>query len=176
MSVASVCPTAALSAVASGARRTRPAAAAAAGVVRPRPAAALRFQQRSSRSTARRQALCVRAVTDVTDANWEEEVLKSSVPVLVDFWATWCGPCKLMHPMMDWAEKEFGGPLKVVKVEADQSPDTIEKYKVYGLPCFIVFKEGKEAEGSHAEGAMTKKSLTTYLAQHAGVAPVAAKA
>ncbi|EFN53851.1 hypothetical protein CHLNCDRAFT_14388, partial [Chlorella variabilis] len=122
----------------------------------------------ASRPAARRQSTCVRAVLDATEANWEEEVLKvrPAVPVLVDVWATWCGPCKLMSPLMTWAEKEYAGALKVVKVEADPNPALIEQYKVYGLPCFLIFKGGALVEGSKEEGAMPKKQLVEYLAKH----------
>ncbi|PSC67617.1 thioredoxin x [Micractinium conductrix] len=152
------------------------ASATAAAVARPRPVAQLRPALRSSRAAARRgAAVAVRAVLDVSDGTFEAEVLKSPVPVLVDFWATWCGPCKLMHPMMAWAEKEYGSALKVVKIEADPNQECIKKYNVHGLPCFIMFKDGQEVEGSHSEGAMSKKALTEYLAKH-GVVPVAANA
>ncbi|KAL4420052.1 hypothetical protein ABPG77_007491 [Micractinium sp. CCAP 211/92] len=162
------------SARSSSAGRARSAAVAA---VRPRAAAgAFRVQRASSRAAARRSAVCVHAVLNVTDDTFDEEVLKSPVPVLVDFWANWCGPCRLMHPMMDWAEKEYGSALKVVKVEADGNTATIEKYKVYGLPCFILFKDGQEVEGSHSEGAMSKKALTEYLQRNLGLAPAATKA
>ncbi|KAL4440620.1 hypothetical protein ABPG75_003621 [Micractinium tetrahymenae] len=173
--VALVQPASAMSGAArsSSAVRARTAAAA----VRPRTAAAaLCVQRSSSRAAARRSAVCVRAVLNVTDDTFEEEVLEAPVPVLVDFWANWCGPCRLMHPMMDWAEKEYGSALKVVKVEADGNTGSIEKYKVYGLPCFILFKDGQEVEGSHSEGAMTKKALGEYLQKHLGLVPAPAKA
>ncbi|GFR53034.1 hypothetical protein Agub_g15726 [Astrephomene gubernaculifera] len=114
---------------------------------------------------ARRQ-LHVARVADVNEAAFEEQVLKASTPVLVDFWAAWCGPCKLVAPLMDWAEKEYGGKLKVVKVEHDANPALIAKYKVYGLPTLIVFKEGQEVEGSKREGAVTKAMLQQYLTKN----------
>ncbi|KAL4852836.1 Thioredoxin X [Chlorella vulgaris] len=165
--------TSGISALASSRRSAAPAAAAHA-----RPAASLvRLQQRSRvqggarRLSARRHSTCVRAVLDATEANFEEEVLKSKVPVLVDVWATWCGPCKLMSPMMDWAEKEYGAALKVTKMEADPNPALVEEYKVYGLPCFLLFRDGALVEGSRTEGAMSKKGLQEYLAKHGISAP-----
>lgn len=105
-------------------------------------------------------------VTNADQANFEEQVLKATGPVLVDFWASWCGPCKLVAPLMDWAEKEFDGKLKVVKVEHDANPKLIAQFKVYGLPTLIMFKDGQEVGGSKREGAVTKPLLQTYLAKH----------
>eukprot|EP00195_Chlamydomonas_chlamydogama_P013741 CAMPEP_0202896018 /NCGR_PEP_ID=MMETSP1392-20130828/5106_1 /ASSEMBLY_ACC=CAM_ASM_000868 /TAXON_ID=225041 /ORGANISM="Chlamydomonas chlamydogama, Strain SAG 11-48b" /LENGTH=147 /DNA_ID=CAMNT_0049581233 /DNA_START=109 /DNA_END=552 /DNA_ORIENTATION=- len=111
-------------------------------------------------------------VTNVNQDNFATEVLKSDKPVLVDFWANWCGPCKLVAPLMDWAEKEYKD-IKVVKVEHDANPNLISQYKVYGLPTLILFKDGVEITGSKREGAVTKAMLQAYLKQHGvvGVAP-----
>eukprot|EP00887_Chlorella_sp_A99_P002239 scaffold10.g2239.t1 len=130
---------------------------------RPRPAASLRWRAAARPAPARRANSQIVCVADISDANFEAEVLKSEVPVLVDFWATWCGPCKLVVPTMVWAEKEYAGKLKVVKVEVDPNPAAVERYGVYGLPCLILFKDGAEVEGSHAEGAVTRKVLQEYL-------------
>ncbi|EFJ50316.1 hypothetical protein VOLCADRAFT_58287 [Volvox carteri f. nagariensis] len=108
----------------------------------------------------------VTRVANVTEAVFEEQVLKADTPVLVDFWAAWCGPCKLVAPLMDWAEKEYNGKLKVVKIEHDSNPQLIAKYKVYGLPTLIVFKDGEEIAGSKREGAITKALLEQYLSKH----------
>jgi thioredoxin 1 len=105
---------------------------------------------------------------------------KAGNPVLVDFWATWCGPCKLVAPSMVWAEKEFGEHLKVVKINVTESAkapavkELMERYRVYGLPCLVVFKGGEELEGSHREGAITKKGLGEYLETHLGLKPAPA--
>jgi thioredoxin 1 len=107
-------------------------------------------------------------VKEITsDAEFEQEVLKAEGPVLVDFWAPWCGPCKLVAPLMTWAEKEHAGALKVVKVEHDPNKSLVEKYKVYGLPTLIVFKDGQEVPGSKKEGAVTKAILEKYIKKHA---------
>lgn len=102
-----------------------------------------------------------------SEAEFEQEVLKADGPVLVDFWAPWCGPCKLVAPLMKWAEEEHKGELKVVKVEHGPNKELIEKYKVYGLPALIVFKDGQEVQGSHKEGAVTKAILQKYIKQYA---------
>ena len=89
---------------------------------------------------------------------------------MVDFWATWCGPCKLVAPSMEWAEKTFPGSLKVVKVNCtDGNKELMEKYKVYGLPCLIVFKNGEQMDGSFKEGAITRKDLVKYLEKNVGL-------
>eukprot|EP00877_Chromochloris_zofingiensis_P000245 jgi/Chrzof1/10220/Cz04g33030.t1 len=129
-----------------------------------RPASAHAFSSRRQH----RQRLTIVRVADITSvAGFEEEVLKADVPVLVDFWAPWCGPCRLMHPLMTWAEKEHNGALKVVKIEHGPNPDLIEKYKVYGLPTLIVFKDGEIVPGSHREGAVGKAQLAEYLKTYA---------
>ncbi|WIA29118.1 hypothetical protein OEZ86_011629 [Tetradesmus obliquus] len=106
------------------------------------------------------------AVTDLTEAQWETEVLQCDKTVLVDFWAPWCGPCKLVAPLMTWAEKEYPD-IKVVKVEHDANKGIVEQYKVYGLPTLMVFKDGKEVEGSKTEGAVTKAKLADYIKKYA---------
>ncbi|GIL60522.1 hypothetical protein Vafri_15070 [Volvox africanus] len=113
-----------------------------------------------------RQSTHVARVTNVTETIFDEQVLKADTPVLVDFWAAWCGPCKLVAPLMDWVEKEYNGKLKVVKIEHDSNPQLIAKYKVYGLPTLIVFNNGEEVPGSKREGAITKGLLEQYLSKY----------
>ncbi|KAL4524084.1 hypothetical protein Ndes2437B_g04878 [Nannochloris sp. 'desiccata'] len=125
---------------------------------------------RSFIAAARRSSVKVAAVMEVDETSFEAEVLKADLPVLVDFWATWCGPCKLVAPSMVWAEQTFPGSLKVVKVDCtDGNKELMEKYKVYGLPCLIVFKNGVQVEGSFKEGAITKKDLIKYLEKNVGL-------
>jgi len=106
------------------------------------------------------------SVLEITAENFEQEVIKSELPVLMDFWAHWCGPCKLVLPSVEWAEREYEGQLKVVKVEADSNKDLVEKFKVYGLPTIILVKDGEKMEGTHHEGAITQKKLVAYLDKH----------
>jgi thioredoxin 1 len=108
----------------------------------------------------------VLAVLDITTENFETEVAQAELPVLMDFWAHWCGPCKLVLPSVEWAAKEYDGQIKVVKVEADSNKDLVEKFKVYGLPTIILVKDGKKMSGSHHEGAITQAKLVAYLEKH----------
>jgi thioredoxin 1 len=79
----------------------------------------------------------------VTDTNFESEVLKASGPVLVDFWAEWCGPCKQLSPVVDELAKDLAGKVKIVKVNIDESPNAPTKYGVRGIPTLMIFKDGK---------------------------------
>eukprot|EP00270_Netrium_digitus_P015541 TRINITY_DN545_c0_g1_i1.p1 TRINITY_DN545_c0_g1~~TRINITY_DN545_c0_g1_i1.p1 ORF type:complete len:193 (-),score=32.37 TRINITY_DN545_c0_g1_i1:161-739(-) len=102
-------------------------------------------------------------LADVAESEFEAAVLQSELPVLVDFCASWCGPCRLVVPILDWAAKEYEGQLKVVKMDVDASPKVVEQYKVYGLPSLVLFKDGQEV--SHIEGAVTKQKLQILLTQ-----------
>lgn len=108
---------------------------------------------------------CVAIPIDVVEDNFETEVLKSEVPVLVDFYATWCGPCKLISPVMDWAATEFEGKLKVAKIDTEQNKSFVDKYDIRGLPTLAIFKGG-EAYGIK-EGAMGQNLLEKYLMEYA---------
>ncbi|KAI3941633.1 hypothetical protein MKX01_018223 [Papaver californicum] len=105
-------------------------------------------------------------VTEIDQTQFSEIVLKSEIPVLVEFVADWCGPCRLMLPAIDWACEEYKNRLKVVKINHDSNPQLIEEYKVYGLPALIIFKNGKEVPESRREGAMTKLKLKDYIDAH----------
>ena len=83
--------------------------------------------------------------TPITDAQFDQEVMKSTTPVLVDFWAPWCGPCKAMTPILEELGTEYGDKLKIVKVNVDENTDAPGKYGVMSIPTFLVFKEGKVA-------------------------------
>ncbi|MDM7960340.1 MAG: thioredoxin domain-containing protein [Synechococcus sp. WH 8007] len=100
-------------------------------------------------------------VLQLTDANFQAEVLECSTPVLVDVWATWCGPCRLMAPMMDWAAEAYAGRLIVGKLEADPNPASRDRMQVQGLPALVLFKDGQEI--ARHEGAMAKPQLQAFL-------------
>jgi thioredoxin 1 len=82
-------------------------------------------------------------VTHVTDANFEQEVLKSTTPVLIDFWAPWCGPCKAIAPILDELAGEYAGRLKIVKVNVDDNPMTPSRFGVRGIPNLLIIKGGE---------------------------------
>ncbi len=79
---------------------------------------------------------------DITDQSFDEEVLKSNLPVLVDFWAPWCTPCKIVTPIVEELAKEYEGKLKVVKMNVDENPNASSKYGVMSIPSLIIFKNG----------------------------------
>lgn len=80
---------------------------------------------------------------ELTDATFEQEVLKGDKPVLVDFWATWCGPCQMMGPIVEELAKEMGEKVKIRKIEVDSNPETSEKYGIMSIPALKIFKDGK---------------------------------
>jgi len=83
---------------------------------------------------------------NVTDQNFDQEVLQSNKPVLVDFWAVWCGPCQIFGPIIEEVTKEIGGKAKVLKLNVDENQETAKKYNVSGIPAILFFKGGKEVE------------------------------
>ncbi|MGD1809123.1 thioredoxin family protein [Dapis sp. BLCC M126] len=100
----------------------------------------------------------------ITDSEFEAEVLKSEKPVLAYFWATWCGPCKLVAPSVEKVATEYSDRLKVVKMEVDPNPETVKLYKVEGLPALRLFRN-EELLISH-EGSITQKKLVEMLEAH----------
>ena len=103
-------------------------------------------------------------VAHLTDANFQHEVLEANTPVLVDVWASWCGPCRLMAPLMDWAAADYSGRLVVGKLEADPNPLSRDRLQVQGLPSLVLFKSGVEV--ARHEGAMAKPQLKAFLDAH----------
>jgi thioredoxin 1 len=95
----------------------------------------------------------------VNDTNFEQEVLKAEGPVVVDFWAEWCGPCKALSPVIDEVAKEMEGKVKIVKVNIDDSPETPTRYGVRGIPTLMIFKDGQVLDtrvGSLAKGQLSE--------------------
>ncbi len=97
----------------------------------------------------------------VDDSNFEKEVLKAKTPVLVDFWAAWCGPCRMVAPMIDELAKEYEGRIAFGKVDVDQNPAIAGKYGIMGIPTLIIFNEGKPI--SQIVGARPKSELKSSL-------------
>ncbi|MBM0743457.1 thioredoxin [Phormidium sp. CLA17] len=101
------------------------------------------------------------SVTIITDAEFSAEVLQAEQPVLVYFWAPWCGPCRLMAPMMDAVAADYGDRLKVIKMEVDPNPTSVKTYKVDGVPAFRLFQAG--AVVASVEGAIPKQQIEAFL-------------
>ena len=97
----------------------------------------------------------------LSDANFEQEVLKSALPVLVDFWAEWCGPCRTLSPIIEELAKEYSGKVKVGKVNVDQCPGTAGQYGIRGIPTILFFKGGSVAE--QTVGLQSKAALTALI-------------
>ncbi|NTW60413.1 MAG: thioredoxin [Nitrospirae bacterium] len=93
----------------------------------------------------------------VTSATWDQEVLKSTTLVLVDFWAVWCGPCRMVAPIVDEISKEYAGKLKVLKLNTDENPDVAGRYKIMGIPTLMFFKNGERVD--QVVGAVPKAQL-----------------
>lgn len=104
------------------------------------------------------------ATVHVTDDSFEREVLQSEQPVLVDFWAEWCGPCKMVAPILDQIAEEYQGRLKVAKLNIDENPRTPQHYGVRGIPTLMLFKNG-EVEATKV-GALSKSQLKAFLEQN----------
>lgn len=102
-------------------------------------------------------------IVNVSDASFEAEVVNASEPVLVDFWAPWCGPCKMVSSALDQAAAELGDKVKIVKVNVDESPDTPAKYGVRGIPTLMVFQNSEIK--ANKTGAMSKAQMINFVEQ-----------
>jgi thioredoxin 1 len=100
-------------------------------------------------------------VIHITDASFENEVVKSGRPVLIDFWAEWCGPCKMIAPMLNEIASEYHGKVTIAKLNIDENPKTPQRFNVRGIPTLILFKNG-QVEGQKV-GALRKADLAAFL-------------
>ncbi len=100
----------------------------------------------------------------VSDATFEEQVLDAAQPVLVDFWAEWCQPCKMIAPIVEQLANEYDGKMVVAKMDTDENPNTMQAYQIMGIPTLILFKNGKVAE--RITGYMPKERLVEKLIPH----------
>lgn len=104
-------------------------------------------------------------ITQITDDTFEQEVLQSDTPVLVDYWAEWCGPCKAIGPVLEDVAPEYAGKVKIVKLNIDENPSTPPKYGIRSIPTLMIFKNGTVE--STKLGALSKAQLTEFLDQSA---------
>ncbi len=100
-------------------------------------------------------------VQHVTDGTFDQEVLQSDLPVLVDYWAEWCGPCKMIAPIIDEISSDYAGRIKITKLNIDENPQTPPKYGIRGIPTLMLFKNGN-VEATKV-GALSKSQLTAFL-------------
>jgi thioredoxin 1 len=103
-------------------------------------------------------------ITAVTDQSFDQDVLKSNLPVLVDFWAEWCGPCRMIAPIVEQVASENAGKLKVVKLNVDENPKTPGQFGIRGIPTLILFKGGQIA--ATQVGAVAKAQLAAFVQPH----------
>ncbi|MCK5831488.1 MAG: thioredoxin TrxA [Methylococcales bacterium] len=101
------------------------------------------------------------SVLHVTDTDFNETVIKSSIPVLVDYWAEWCGPCKMIAPVLDEIASEYANKLTVAKINIDNNPETPQHFGVRGIPTLMIFKDG-EVEATKV-GALSKSQLADFI-------------
>ncbi len=100
-------------------------------------------------------------ITHLSDASFEQDVLQSQIPVLVDYWAEWCGPCKMIAPILDEISKDYAGRIKVAKLNIDDNQQTPPKYGIRGIPTLMLFKNGN-VEATKV-GALSKSQLTAFI-------------
>lgn len=103
-------------------------------------------------------------ITHVSDASFETDVLKSDRPVLVDYWAEWCGPCKMIAPILDEVSKDYDGRLRVAKMNVDENQSTPSKYGIRGIPTLMLFRDGEVV--ATKVGALSKSQLAQFLDSH----------
>ncbi len=100
-------------------------------------------------------------ITHTTDSDWDADVLQADKPVLVDYWAEWCGPCKMIAPILNEIADEYGDRLKICKIDIDANQETPPKYGIRGIPTLMLFKDGEVA--ATKIGALSKSQLATFI-------------
>ncbi len=129
-------------------------------------------QEPDSRTRVEKEGIVAGDALKATDATWDEDVMKASELVMVDFWAVWCGPCQMVAPIVDELATEYAGKVKVRKLNTDENPEIAGRYQVMSIPTTLFFKNGQAVE--RLVGARPKRQfkeiIDTLLAQHSGAA------
>lgn len=104
------------------------------------------------------------AITEINDKIFDTEVVNSNIPTVVDFWATWCGPCRKLGPVLEEISNNYEGKVKFAKVNVEESKETAKKYSISGIPCLLVFKNGEPVE--RMVGLMPKSTIISNIEKH----------
>ena len=107
-------------------------------------------------------------IEEVNDGNFEQLVLESNRPVLVDFWAQWCGPCRMLAPIVESLAKQYAGAAQVVKLNVDDNPSAVQRYRIQAIPTLVLFQNGEEKD--RMIGVTTKESIARTIDAHLGAA------